>query len=125
MAPGGTPPPQVIVTRIDRYWHAEFPYFDLAHQARTLFRLDRWVRDKFGPGGVDYRFHTGDTHLDRLIARARRARRVARLADERARQLAIQVLTTADQAHLSGRDLAVLLTISHQRIHQLQRQRSG
>ena len=125
VAPGGAQPVQVIVTRIDRYWHTELPDLDLAYQVRTLFQLDRWVRYKFGPGWIDYRFRTGDTHLDGLITRAREARRAARLADERARRLTLQVLAAADQPWLSGRELAVLLAISHQRVQQLRRERPG
>jgi hypothetical protein len=115
--------PQITVTRIESRWHAEVPALQLNRQARTLFQLDRWVRFTFGPGWIDYRFRTGDGHLDRLIAHARQARREARGADERARDLTLQVLAAADRVRWSGRDLAVLLGMSHQRIQQLQRSR--
>jgi hypothetical protein len=113
--------PQITVTRIQSRWHAEIPDLDRGRRVRTLYQLDRWVRFTFGSGWIDYRFRTGDRHLDQLIAQAREARREARRTDERARDLTLQVLAAADQAGLSGRDLAVLLTMSHQRIHQLQR----
>jgi hypothetical protein len=113
--------PQITVTRIESQWHAEVPDLDRVHRVRTLFQLDRWVRFTFGPGWIDYRFRTGDRHFDQLVARTREARREARRIDEHARDLTLQVLAAADRAGLSGRDLAVLLAISHQRIHQLQR----
>ena len=111
--------PQITVTRIESQWHAEVPALELDRQARTLFQLDRWVRCTFGPGWIDYQFRTGDAHLDRLIAHARQARREARRSDERARDLTRQVLAAADRVRWSGRDLAVLLGMSHQRIQQL------
>ena len=88
-----------------------------------MFQLDRWVRYRFGHGWINYRFRTGNTDLDRLVTQAREARQAARRTHERAHQLTLQVLAAAGQARLSGRDLAVLLAISHQRIHQLQRKR--
>jgi hypothetical protein len=115
------PPPQITVTRIDRRWHARAPDSDLDRQARTLYQLDRWVRFTFGPGWIDYRFRTGDAGLDQLITQARHARRLARSGDEHARRLTVQVLAAIQPARLSGRDLAVLLGMSHQRIQQLQR----
>jgi hypothetical protein len=116
-----SPPPQITVTRVDRHWHAEVLDLDLDRQVRSLCHLDRWVRFTFGTGWIDYRFRTGDSHLDRLVARARQARREAHRADERARDLTLQVLAAADRVWWSGRDLAVLLGMSHQRINQLQR----
>jgi hypothetical protein len=114
-------PPQITVTRVDRRWRAHIPALNLAHEVGTLYQLDRWVRFTFGPGWIDYRFCTGDAGLDRLIHRARQARRRARTADEHIRRLTLQVLAATDQARFSGRDLGVLLGISHQRIQQLQR----
>jgi hypothetical protein len=70
---------------------------------------------------VDRHWHAHIPDLDQLIHQARQARRRARTADERARRLTLQVLTATDQARFSGRDLGVLLGISHQRIQQLQR----
>jgi hypothetical protein len=116
-----TQPAQIIVTRTDGRWQAEVPDLDLAHEVRTLFQLDRWVRCRFGPGWINYRFRTGDPHLDQLVMAARETRRAARRTDERARRLTLQVLAATAQARLSGRDLAVLLGMSHQRIQQLQR----
>jgi hypothetical protein len=113
--------PRITVTRIESQWLAQIPDLDRIHRVRTLYQLDRWVRCTFGPGWIDYRFRTGDPHFDRLITQAREARRQARRADERARDLTLQVLAAADNAELSGRDLAVLLGMSHQRIQQLRR----
>ena len=119
--PTDSPVPQVIVTRIDSHWHAKVPHLDFDRPVRTLYQLDRWVRFTFGPGWIDYRFHTGDRRLDRLVTQAREARREARRMDERARNLTLRVLAAADRSRLSTRDLAVLLAMSHQRVHQLQR----
>jgi hypothetical protein len=116
-----SPPPQITVTRVDQHWHAHIADYDMNRQARTLYQLDRWVRFTFGPGWIDYRFHIGDADLDQLITEARQARRRARTADEQARRLTLQALVATHQARLSGRDLAVLLGMSHQRIQQLQR----
>jgi hypothetical protein len=120
-SPTDTPAPQVIVTRIDSHWHAKVPHLDFDRQVRTLYQLDRWVRFTFGPGWIDYRFCTGDRRLDQLVTQAREARREARRMDERARNLTLRVLAAADRSRLSTRDLAVLLAMSHQRVHQLQR----
>jgi hypothetical protein len=114
-------PPRITVTRVESQWLAEVHDLDRVHRVRTLYQLDRWVRCTFRPGWIAYRFRMGDPHLDRLITRARESRREARRADERARDLTLQVLAAADHAGLSGRDLGVLLGMSHQRIHQLQR----
>jgi hypothetical protein len=68
---------------------------------------------------VDYQFRTGDTELDRFVTGVRAARRAAQVAEERARELTEQVLEHA--VGYSRRELAVLLDLSHQRVHQLVR----
>jgi hypothetical protein len=121
--PATIQPAQIIVTRIDRRWQAEVTDLDLAYEVRALFQLDRWVRYRFGPGWINYRFRTGDPHLDRLVTAAREKRRAARHIDERVRRLTLQVLAATAGDRFSGRDLAVLLGMSHQRVQQLQRER--
>jgi hypothetical protein len=109
--------PRVLVLREERGWRAEIPELRRMHRARTLFTLDRRVRETLGSGWVDYRFRTGDPMLDELVAGVRAERRAAVLAEEQARELTGQVLRRA--AGLSSRDLGVLLELSHQRVHQL------
>jgi hypothetical protein len=118
----GNWPVRIIVTRSGQHWFAELPDLDLTYKVRTLYQLDHWVRFTFGSGWIEYRFHTGDARLDQLITDARQARREARSADEKARHLTRRALVAAENARLSGRDLAVLLAISHQRIQQLRRE---
>jgi hypothetical protein len=109
--------PRVLVLREDRGWRAEIPDLRQLHRARTLYTLDRRIRELLGPGWVDYRFRTGDPLLDELVAGVRTGRRAAQLAEEQARELTDRVLDRT--AGLSSRDLGVLLDLSHQRIHQL------
>jgi hypothetical protein len=109
--------PRVLVLREERGWRAEIPDLRRQHRARTLYTLDRRVRELLGPGWVDYRFRTGDPLLDELVAGVRAGRRAAQLAEEQARELTDRVLDRT--AALSSRDLGVLLELSHQRIHQL------
>jgi len=109
--------PRVLVLREERGWRAEIPELRRLHRARTLFTLDRRVRETLGSGWVDYRFRTGDPLLDELVAGVRAGRRAAQLAEEQARELTGRILDRA--AGLSSRDLGVLLELSHQRVHQL------
>jgi hypothetical protein len=110
----------VVVSRDNGGWRAEIPDLRAHHRARSLYALDRRVRELLGSGWVDYRFQTGDPGLDRLVAGVRASRRAAQLADERARRLT--ELAIAHRGALSQRDLGVLLQLSHQRIHQLGRE---
>jgi len=66
---------------------------------------------------VHYEFHTGNIDLDRVVAQARVTRLVVRLSEERARLLVGRAI--AMRGDISGRDLAVLLDLSFQRVHQL------
>jgi hypothetical protein len=109
--------PRVLVTREGAAWRADIPDLRAQRRARTLYALDRRVREMLGPGWVNYQFRTGDPVLDRLVGGVRAGRRAAQLAEEQARELTAQALTLA--AGLSQRDLGVLLQLSHQRIHQL------
>jgi hypothetical protein len=107
------------VVREERGWRAELVEPRVLRRSRTLHALDRQVRKVLGPGRVDYQFRTGDAELDRLVAGVRAARRTAQVAEELARELTEQVLEQA--RGLSRRELAVLLDLSHQRVHQLVR----
>jgi hypothetical protein len=107
------------VVREERSWRAELVEPRVVRRSRTLHALDRQVRKVLGPGWVDYQFRTGDAELDRLVAGVRTARRAAQVAEELARELTEQVLEQA--RGLSRRELAVLLDLSHQRVHQLVR----
>ncbi len=109
---------RVVVVREGTGWRADIPDLRAWRRARTLYALDRRVRELLGPGWVDYQFHTGDAELDRLVAAVRASRRAARFAEDRARLLTEQILELAPA--LSQRDLGVMVELSHQRIHQLQ-----
>lgn len=115
--------PLVRVTADERGWRAEIPDLDVSYRAPSLPRVDRWVRDLLGLSltrWVAYEFRTGDAALDRLVAETRVARFTAQLAEERARQATRDLLAhVVHHADLSIRDLAVMLGLSHQRIHQL------
>jgi hypothetical protein len=108
---------RVVVVREGRAWRAEISEPRALRRARTLYALDRRVREVLGPGWVEYEFHTGDSVLDRLVAGVRVRRRAAQRTEEEARDLTDQVFDVA--SGLSSRDLGVLLLLSHQRIHQL------
>jgi hypothetical protein len=112
-------PPRVVVTREGRGWQAEIAELGVRRRARTLYALDRRVRAVLTPGWVEYDFHTGDGALDGLVAAVRAARRVAEAAEDRAKGLTERVIALGPG--LSVRDLAVLLELSHQRVHQLLR----
>jgi hypothetical protein len=109
--------PRVVVTRQGRNWHAEIVELSAHRRARTLYALDRRIRELLPPGWVEYDFHLGESTLDRLVAGVRAARRAAIVADDRARRLTEQAIVLAPG--MSIRDLGVLLDLSHQRVHQL------
>ncbi len=109
----------MIVTHDGRGWQAEIAELGVHRRGRTLYALDRRVRELFPSGWVEYDFHTGDDTLDRLIAGVRAARRAALVAEDRANGLTRRLIQVAPG--LSIRDLGVLLELSHQRVHQLLR----
>ena len=115
----GDPRPRVVVSRDGRGWRAEIAEPAIERLGRTLYALDRRIRDLLVPGWVDYEFHTGNEELDRLVAGVRAARRAADIAEDRARCLTDRAIAMA--SGLSVRDLGVLLELSHQRVHQLLR----
>ncbi len=109
--------PRVTVQRDVHGWRADIPDLRTYRRARTLYALDRRVREVLGPGWVDYQFRTGDPALDRLVAGVRSGRRAALMAEDQVRVLTDQVLQLASD--FSQRDLGVMLELSHQRVHQL------
>jgi len=111
------PPVVVMVSRTPGGWVAEVAALGVERTARSLVALDRRVRELLGTDAVDYQFHTGDAELDRLVMHVRAAREAAQRNQERARRLTGQALRLPSGG--SGRDLAWLLGLSHQRIHQL------
>ena len=110
-----------MVSRDGQGWQADLGPLGVQCRARSLRRLDREMRSLVGTRPLCYRFRTGDPQLDRLVLQARAARSAARHCEERARHLTEQILTLSCGG--SDRDLAVLLGLSHQRVHQL-RQRA-
>jgi hypothetical protein len=69
---------------------------------------------------VEYKFHTGDAELDRLVIQIRAARLAAQRLEARARRLTGRILTLPSGG--SVRDVALLVGLSHQRVHQLMQQ---
>jgi hypothetical protein len=111
----------VVVSREANGWQANVPAHRVVN-ARGLQALDRRVRLLLAGAALTYRFHTGNTELDRLIRRIGIARGVVRRYQDRTRELTDQVVMVP--SGLSQRDLGVLLGLSHQRIYQLvERQR--
>lgn len=113
-------PALVIVSRETHGWQAEVAALGVVvRNRRSLYALDQRVRDLLGTSAVDYQFHTGDAELDRFVVQIRAATSAARTADARAGRLILQVLMLPGGG--SGRDLAVLLGMTHQRVQQRRR----
>jgi hypothetical protein len=110
-------PAAVLVSRAGMGWQAEVAALGVVRKARSLHTLHRRVQELLGTEAVDYDFRTGDAELDRLVRQIRRARTAVQVNEERARRLTGQALTLPSGG--SARDLAVLLGMSHQRVHQL------
>lgn len=113
-------PVVVLVIREGGGWLAEVAALGVVRRARCLVTLDHQMRDLLGTNSVDYQFQTGDAELDRLVMQIRSAKGAAGRYEERARRLTRRALLLPSGG--SGRDLAVLLGLSHQRVHQLMRQ---
>ena len=109
----------IVVVRVKGGWCAEIPHLRARRSARTLQAVDQQIRELIEPDPVEYEFRTGDPVLDRLVVSARLGRLAARLAETEARELTARVIAHATQ--LTGRDLGVLLELSHQRVQQLRR----
>jgi hypothetical protein len=112
-------PVLVMVSRDGSGWRAEIAALGVVPTAGRLDALDRQIRQLLGDDFVDYQFHTGDAELDRLVTQIRAARLAARRYDERARRLTELVLMPPSGG--SVRNLAVLVGLSYQRVHQLMR----
>jgi hypothetical protein len=69
---------------------------------------------------VHYQFHTGDAELDRLVIQIRAARLAAQRLEARAKRLTGKVLMLPSGG--SVRDVALLVGLSYQRVHQLMQQ---
>lgn len=114
----------VVVRREGRGWLAEADTFGAA-RARTLHTAVRMARELVVGSGsadanaVEFQFHTGDAELDRLVIQIRAARLAAQRLEERARRLTGRILLLPNGG--SVRDLALLVGLSHGRVHQLMR----
>ena len=108
---------RVVVTRKGRDWCADLDDTGAAIRTPSLARLDRWIRGRLGGAWPEYEFHTGDVELDRLVTELGASRRTARRAEEQVQRLTDAVL--ARTYGLSGRDVGVLVALSHQRVQQL------
>ena len=116
-------PVVVLVSREPGGWVAEVAALGVVRRRRRLVTLDQQVRDLLGTNDVDYQFHTGDGELDRLVMHIRSARLAAQRLEDRARRLTGQALALPGGGSI--RDLALLLGLSHQRVHQLLRRHRG
>jgi hypothetical protein len=82
----------------------------------------RRARELVGEVPVHYQFHTGDPELDRLVVQIQAARAAAQRHEARVKQLTGKILMLPSGG--SVRDVALLVGLSHQRVHQLM-QRGG
>ncbi len=113
-------PVLVMVTRDGCGWRAEVAALGVVRNSRSLHGLVRRVRALLGTDAIDYQFDTGDVELDQLVRQIRLAREAVQAHGERARKLTGEALRLPCGG--SVRDLAVLIGLSHQRVHQLMRQ---
>lgn len=107
----------VLVGRVGVEWRAEVAASGAVCRARSLMGLHRQVQKLLGKDVADYVFRTGDVELDRLVWQVRAVRTTTRALQARTRLLTGRVLALSGGC--SGRDLAVLLGMSHQRVQQL------
>ncbi len=108
---------RVAVTRKGRDWCADVDDTGAAIRTPSLARLDRWIQGLLGHPWPEYEFQTGDVDLDRPVTELGASRRTARRAEEQVQRLTDAVL--ARTRGLSGRDVSVLVALSHQRVQQL------
>jgi hypothetical protein len=110
----------VVVRRAGRWWLAETATGGVV-RTRSLHSAVRQARELVGEGAaVHYQFHTGDPELDRLVIQIRAARLAAKRLELRAKRLTGKVLRLPSGGSL--RDVALLVGLSYQRVHQLMRQ---
>jgi hypothetical protein len=125
---------RVVVTREDGQWLADVPDLEGAHTyASTLRKLDQYVREVIAMAadlpddamaGLDlsYEYHLGDDQLDARIQRIRKNREQVEQAQRELRDEiadALMSLTASGSIHLSQRDAAHLVGLSHQRVSQI------
>jgi hypothetical protein len=109
------------VRREDGWWFAEASFIGVV-RARSLHSAVRRAQELAGDVPVRYQFHTGDAELDRLVIQIQAARAAAQRHMARAKQLTGKVLMLPSGG--SVRDVALLVGLSYQRVHQLMRQGS-
>ena len=125
---------RVVVTREGDQWLADVPELEGAHTyAATLRKLDQYVRevvvmaadlpDEAMPSlELEYEYRLGDELLDQRIERIRKNRavieQIQREVDADTENV-LQLALTPAGLHLSQRDVADLIGLSHQRISQL------
>jgi DNA-directed RNA polymerase specialized sigma subunit len=124
---------RVVVTREDNNWLAEVPQLEGTRTyAKTLRKLDEYVREAVVLGAdlpdeamadldLDYEYHLGNGDLDLQVRELRQARR--ELAERQAvvdRITRLLVREAGRSLHLSQRDVAAIVGVSHQRVDQLQ-----
>lgn len=109
----------VIVRREGRWWLAQAPTIGVV-RTRSLHSAVRRARQLVGEAPVHCQFHTGDAELDRLVIQIQAARAAAQQHEARAKRLTGRVLRLPSSG--SVRDVALLVGLSHQRVHQLMQQ---
>jgi predicted RNase H-like HicB family nuclease len=130
---------RVVVTREDGTWLADVPGLDVGTHtyAKTLASLDQRVREAIAlaedlPRGdeveaglsLDYEYNIGSPELNEAAAKLRAEReRIKRAERELAGRTAEVANALVSGEHLSARDAAVLLAVSHQRVAQVAPQR--
>jgi hypothetical protein len=109
----------VVVRREGRWWLAEAATLGVV-RTRSLHSAVRRAQQLVGDAPVHYQFHTGDAELDRLVIQIRAARMAAQRLEARAKRLTGKVLRLPSGG--SVRDVALLVGLSYQRVHQLMQQ---
>jgi hypothetical protein len=111
----------VVVRREGRWWFAEASTIEVV-RTRSLHSAVRQAQQLVGDVPVHYQFYTGDAELDRLVVQIQAARAAAQRHEARAKHLIGKILTLPSGG--SVRDVALLVGLSHQRVHQLMQQGS-
>ena len=109
--------PAVTVSRAEDGWRADIPTIDRSLGARALNSLFAQLRRLLDINEALIQFRTGDGELDELIRGVQTAQRQAQAATRQVRDLTDRLLSRSDG--WSGRDVAVLIGKSHQRVAQL------
>jgi len=112
--------PPVVVARDGQEWCVTVER--RRYRSVFLVRVDRWVRrtlEVTEMAWINYEFRTGDPHVDKLIREARQTRLAVYIAEVQAQESTREALADNFCAAMSQREVGVLLSLSHQRIHQL------